>query len=308
MLRALAYERDPAGAARSLALFRILLGCAVLWQALATARDLPLLVGEFGLIQRNLNDALAADVLPRIRWFVPAHASGWASEKHIIYFLFALYLISVFYLIVGYRTKWFAAASLFFHLLFNSSGSASSYGAHALSTSGLFFCLVLPVGCFYAVRGGKRPVVPDTIGISRFGLRAYMTLVYASSGMEKLSGGPWRNGDAMWNFLMRPEVSLMNFGWISHVPFVAAGLAWIVLAVETGYILCLIMTRIRPVWFFLTLLLHLGIALTIHLWFFSLTMIALNVGALAALRGSPRVQAGRLVHFGPRPVASRNAN
>jgi uncharacterized membrane protein YphA (DoxX/SURF4 family) len=283
-------EEDPAAAARMLAVFRILLGAALLWQTLATARDLPLLVSEFGLIQRSLNDALAAEVLPRVSWFLPSHPAPWPWEKHVIYLLLGLYLISVFYLMIGYKTKLFAAASLFFHLLFKASGSASAYGAHELSTSALFFCLILPVDRFYAVSTRPPVVLPDTLDIARLGLRAYMTLVYVSSGIEKLSGQAWRNGEAMWNFLMRPEVTVMNFGWISQAPWIALLAGWVVLGIEIGYGLCLLAPRARLWWLILTSLLHTGIAITANLWFFSVTMIALNI---AALGGSPRLRRPR---------------
>lgn len=269
-------------AARMLAVFRLMLGGVLLWQALATARDLPLLVGEFGLIQRNLNDALALEVIPRIAWVAPA----WLSEKHAIYLLLGAYLISLFYLMVGYKTRMFAAASLFLHLLFKASGAASVYGAHELATSALFFCLVLPVDRFYSLSARRPLPLPESIDIGRLGLRAYMALVYVSSGIEKLSGEAWRNGEAMWNFLMRPEVTLINFGWMSRTPWLPVVTGWMVLAIEIGYGLCLFVPRIRLLWLLFTFLLHMGIALTAHLWFFSLTMIALNA---AALGGSPRL-------------------
>ncbi|HXG32336.1 MAG TPA: HTTM domain-containing protein [Bryobacteraceae bacterium] len=298
-LRRRVLEEDPEAAARMLAIFRLILGAALLWQALATAKDLPLLMGEFGLIQRSLNDALAAEGVPRIGWFVPAQAPAWLSEKRVIYLLFSLYLISIFYLMAGYRTRLFAGASLFFHLLFKASGAASAYGAHELATSALFFCLILPVDRFYALSGRRGIPLPETIDIGRLGLRAYMSVVYVSSGVEKLSGEAWRSGEAMWNFLMRPEVTVADFGWISQAPWLAAGVAWAVLVIEAGYALSLFLPRVRLWWLVLTVVLHLGIAITVNLWFFSLTMIALNV---AALGGSPRLPHLKGMRFIVRPL------
>ncbi len=288
-LRRRMLEEDPAAAAQMLAIFRLIVGVALLWQALATARDLPLLMGEFGLIQRSLNDALAAQGVPRIGWFAPVQAPAWLSEKRVIYLLLSLYLISIFYLMAGYRTKLFAGASLFFHLLFKASGAASAYGAHELATSALFFCLILPVDRYYTFSGRQGMPIPETIDIGRLGLRAYMSLVYVSSGIEKLSGEAWRSGEAMWNFLMRPEVTVMDFGWISQAPWLATALAWTVLVIEVGYGVCLFWPRVRLWWLVLTLLLHLGIAITAKLWFFSLTMIALNVAALGGSPSLPRL-------------------
>ena len=115
---------------------------------------------------------------------------------------------------------------------------------------------------------------------ARHVLRLYLTLVYASSGIEKLTGEAWRNGHAIWDFLMRPEVTIANFGWLSAVPWLAVMCGWSVLAIEIGYGTSVFFERLRKPLFIATLLMHLGIAVTFHLWAFSLTMIALNCGAL----------------------------
>jgi len=278
------FEADIGRAAQALAVFRISLGIVTLWQAVMTARDLPLLVGEFGLMQRSINDAMAPPFLPRLGWFHKLWEIGLVTEHQLIYILLGCYLICLFFLIAGWRTRFFAAASLFFHLLFKASGSASSYGAHELSTNGLFFCILLPVSAYYTLERRVPAMDAFAIRLGRFALRAYLSIVYVSSGITKLSGPAWRNGDAMWNFFMRPEVTMMNFGWLSHVPWLVAAMGWFTLMAETGYFLCLFSVRARTVWFFATLLLHLGIGVTFHLWFFSLTMIALNVGALGGFR------------------------
>ena len=277
---AYSFEPDINRAARALAVFRISLGLVVLWQAIMTARDLPLLMSQFGLIQQSINEAMAPPFLPRLAWFHKLWDAGLLTEHQLIYILLGLYLICIFFLIAGWRTRIFAAASLFFHLLFKASAASSSYGAHELSTNGLFFCILLPVSSYYTL-ARHAPAVDDFhVRLARLVLRSYLSIVYVSSGITKLLGATWRNGEAMWNFLMRPEVSVMNFGWLSHLPWLLVALGWFTLIVETGYLLCLFSVRARVAWFFGTLLLHLGIAVTLHLWFFSLTMIALNVGAL----------------------------
>jgi hypothetical protein len=273
------FEADIDRAAKALAVFRISLGLVVLWQAVITAWDLPMLVGQFGLMQRPINEAMAPPFLPRLSWFHRLWEMGLVTEHQLIYILLGLYLICLFYLIAGWRTSIFAAGSLFFHLLFKASGSASSYGAHELSTNGLFFCILLPVSSYYTLGRGTPAVDAFAVRLGRFVLRSYLSIVYVSSGIMKISGPAWRNGDAMWNFFMRPEVTVMNFGWLSHVPWLVVGMGWFTLLVELGYFLSLFSVKARICWFFATLLLHLGIGITFHLWFFSLTMIALNVGA-----------------------------
>jgi hypothetical protein len=277
-------EPDIARAAAALSAFRILLGTVVLWQAVMTARDLQLLVGEFGLMQRPINQALAPPLLPTVASFHKLWNLGLLSERQVIYILLGMYMISLVYVIAGWRTKIFAAAALFLHLLFKASGFASIYGAHELATNGLFFCMLLPVSTRFTL-AKKPPVVDDFfIRVGRTVLRCYLSIVYVSSGIEKVSGPAWRDGGAMWTFLMRPEVTIMNFGWLSHLPWLVFIMGWFVLTVEIGYFFCLFSQRARIMWFFGTLLLHLGICLTFHLWAFSLIMVALNCGALGGFQ------------------------
>jgi len=247
---------------RALSAFRMLLAAAILMQALATARDLPLFVGRYGLMQQPVNEAVSPVELPRLSWLAPI------PERPLIYACLGVYLVSVFYAGAGFQSVWFATLALFIHLLFKGSGFASSYGAADLATNGLFFCIVLPG----LTPGGARRV-----------LRLYLTLVYAASGIEKLTGEAWRDGDAIWNFLMRPEVTIAKFGWLSAVPWLAVICGWSVLAIEIGYATTLFFERLRKPFFIATLLMHVAIAVAFHLWVFSLTMIALNCGALAAV-------------------------
>jgi hypothetical protein len=288
-------EPDIARAAAALSVFRIALGLVVLWQAVMTARDLQLLVGEFGLMQRPINQALAPPSLPTVAWFHKLWDLGLLSERHVIYILLALYMISLVYVIAGWRTKIFAGVALFLHLLFKASGFASIYGAHELATNGLFFCMLLPVSTRYTLVRNAPAVDAFFVRVGRSVLRAYLSIVYVSSGIEKISGPAWRDGSAMWNFLMRPEVTIMNFGWLNHVPWLVLIMGWFVLTVEIGYFFCLFSQRARVAWFFGTLLLHLGISLTFHLWAFSFIMMALNCGALGGFpmqwRRRPAVQA-----------------
>ena len=124
LVKACAFEADIDRAARALSIFRISLGLVTLYQAVMTARDLPLLVGEFGLMQRPINEALAPPTLPKLGWFHRIWEMGLLTERQVIYVLLGLYLICLFYLIAGWRTRVFAAAALFFHLLFKASGFA----------------------------------------------------------------------------------------------------------------------------------------------------------------------------------------
>src|SRR5205807_8106514 len=114
IVAACSFEWDIDRAAKALSIFRIGLGTIVLYQAVMTAWDLPLLVGKFGLIQRPINEAIAAPSLPSIAWFHRIWEMGLLTELQVIYILMGLYLVCLCYLIAGGIPEYLPLARCFF--------------------------------------------------------------------------------------------------------------------------------------------------------------------------------------------------
>lgn len=111
-------------------------------------------------------------------------------------------------------------------------------------------------------------------------MQIHLCWAYGMSGIEKLSGYNWRNGESVWKALHLPSFEnpfieqidyLGKFSWI----FVISG--WAIIIIELLYPLFVNIYRTRKLWLYLTILMHVFIALFLNLYFFSAIMIVWNI-------------------------------
>ena len=107
----------------------------------------------------------------------------------------------------------------------------------------------------------------------------HLFLIYFSTGMEKIMGWQWRTGEVMWRAWMMPQFRVYDMTWLAWYPWLAKALAWSTLFMEIGYPLLLGIPRTRKLAAWGIISLHVGIALTMHLWSFSAVMITLTACA-----------------------------
>ncbi len=116
-------------------------------------------------------------------------------------------------------------------------------------------------------------------------LQVHFCFIYMASGMSKLKGGAWWNGNAIWDVMVVPEFTLLRYPWYEQMMNVIAGSkpvyytfiscgAWFTLFLELG-LPFLIWTRLRPVMVFMATLLHAGIGVLMGLNLFELMMMAM---------------------------------
>jgi len=146
----------------------------------------------------------------------------------------------------------------------------------------LLYTMLMPCGDALSldVLLGRRKSEPSVAaGVTRRMLQLHVCIVYTSSGLEKAAGIQWWNGEAIWRSLMLPVFNQFNFGWLSHVPWMAMIAGWSILAIETGYGIAVWFRKTRAIWIFLTVAMHMGIGMFLGMWMFGAIMILLNLGA-----------------------------
>jgi len=206
------------------------------------------------------------------------------SYDSLVVFSRVAYPVLLVLLIVGAGTRLSAILCLFFQLLFCKSIHLYQYGVDFFSTIGLFYCCVFPVGSIYSVDNWlrKRPApVTHHILYLRL-LRAHLGIVYFFSGLDKVLGPSWRNGEAIWKALHAHNYySLINLDFTPR-PWFFMTASWITMIVEMGYPVCMNLPQVRKYWLAGILLMHIGIAIFMGLFFFSALMILLNLAAYYA--------------------------
>lgn len=249
---------------RPLAAFRIGAAAVLLLQAAMIAPQLFLFFGTRGIVQKELMDLFASPLLPRVSWI--------STSNTALLVCFAAYVAALHMLLVGWQTRFAAIAAWLLHLALKTSGNASAYGVFEFATIALFYCAVFPTAASGA------PASPW----SRLALRVlqiHLCVVYLSSGIEKLTGVQWRNGEAVWRAVLRPSWEPFDLTWLAAHPWIPLLACWATLAIEIGYAF-LVWPRATRKWIVLaTIGMHAGIAVVLGLWSFSALMIVYNVGA-----------------------------
>ncbi len=160
-----------------------------------------------------------------------------------------------------------------------AQGHFTGYGLDLFAHFSLFYAIFMPMGAAYSadklIRGGS---VDKTwqAGISLRVFQLHLAIAYFASGVEKLAGEQWRNGEAVWRSLMLPLYRQYDMSWLASMPWIALAFAWGTLVIEIGYPFFIFPRRTRPAWVALTISLHLSIALFLGLHLFGLLMAILT--------------------------------
>jgi hypothetical protein len=274
-----AFVLEPASA-RPLAVMRIGIAAALIGEAAVVASHLHDYYGPLGLVQPPVTDALAHWSLPSLPALARALSFTGLTESGAVQAAFAVYVLALHLLLLGCRTRAAAVVSWLLFLAFKKAGSAAAYGGLEFAQIALFYCVVLPVGDALSIDAFRRPR-PPSVG-ARIGLRLlqlHLCVVYLSSGIEKARGDQWWTGEAIWRALMRPGHGDIDFSWLAVHPLVAKLACWGTVTCEIGYSLFVWLKRTRKLWVLAVIGMHLAIAVSLGLVFFSAVMIALNVAA-----------------------------
>lgn len=113
-------------------------------------------------------------------------------------------------------------------------------------------------------------------------MQFHLSFAYMVSGIEKLSGYNWRNGESIWKAIHLPNFDNdfeINVDWLGEYPIVFLFIGWLTIIIELFYPLFISIRKTRMFWLYFTIGLHLSIALFLNLYFFSAIMIIWNVTA-----------------------------
>lgn len=215
---------------RALAVFRVGLGFAVLFDVLQRAGSLRAHYTDAGVLSRT--DALQQ--FPALHeWGLCIHLLGGSTLAQ--GFLFALHALAAIALIVGYRST---VASFVAWLLTSSVQLRNPYlggGFDALLRMFLLWAIFLPLGRRGSVdsRHNADAIEAEPHGsVGSVALKLQVALVYLAAGFAKGETEVWRGGDAL-ALVLHDEFFANAFGlWLGEWATLCRGLTWIVLLAE----------------------------------------------------------------------------
>lgn len=128
-------------------------------------------------------------------------------------------------------------------------------------------------------RGGPAPTVSANLALRL--VQLHLCLIYGVAGLSKLMGPHWWDGSAIARLLGNSEFRPIDLSGLVQFEGLINLATHATLAIEIGYPIFVWLRGFRPWVIGLALAMHLGIALTMGLWEFSLAMIAGNLAFMS---------------------------
>lgn len=273
-----------------LSFFRIVIALLVLVHFCATWRDFSLLYGSDGVLARDLAELFKEGWIPsfsQISAFLTDTVSS-AESTNILLFK-GLFVVAAVLLALGLFTRPAAVVLLALHLVLAKGSYLYAYGIDYFKTIALFYCCIFPVGGQASLDNrlfrARKHALPNPTPFRRV-LQLHISLAYFFSGLDKMVGFNWRNGEAVWKALHLPYNKTELGSLLTPLaqwPFLFVLMGWAVVLIELCYPAFIFPRKTRAVWLSLTVLMHVGIMFFLNLPYFAMLMILLNLSAFLDL-------------------------
>lgn len=244
---------------RNIRLFRVLFSIILFFAFLSRSSDLEFFYSNYGIVS---SEVFSDDNSGIFRFSIFQIFSG----KIAILASHFLLLLSLVFLCFGIFPRYFSLCALLLHLSFVHRNSAVIYGLDSIAS---YYLLYLIFADHYI----DRPQTP--MGSAAFRLaQIQLCIIYGYSGIQKLRGLAWWQGEALWGVLGNDQITRWNLSWVSHFPLLLSVADYLVLAWEIYFPVLIWKKSLRRWVLICGLALHLSIALTLNLTFFALLMIS----------------------------------
>ncbi|RDC55373.1 hypothetical protein DU508_17525 [Pedobacter chinensis] len=267
--------------------FRIAIGLFCCTHLLAISRDFELLYTDSGLIPLKILSIQKVQYMPSYSYvqsiltYLGITSSSFALGYMILYGILCITLV------FGFLTRFSSLTLLFLHILIFQSSTPYMYGVEFFKSIALFYCFIFPVGNKISVDSliFKRSEINPTP--YRNLLKIHMSIVYFTSGIDKSFGINWWNGESVWKAIHLPGFKsniIDNYNLFAQYPSLPLLFGIGTIIIEVFYPLAMAFRKTRMLWLLLTISLHVGIILSLNLYFFGLLMILLNLAAFLTLK------------------------
>jgi predicted DCC family thiol-disulfide oxidoreductase YuxK len=261
---------------------RMIVGAVLLAQAYVLLKYRGILLDPEGALPWAITDTWVDPLLPKLSDLLPAFAALGLGPGAGVMIVLGLHAVAAAFFMVGYRTRIATVVAWATFVLIKNSSMPYTYGLGTMLLIALFYSLFMPVGREWSVdralepRGASGPPGDASACVLMF--RLHLCLIYAAAGLAKLAGDQWWTGDAIWRALTLPQFRQFDAQPLLAFPALLVALSAFTIVSQLAYPV-LVWTRLRVFIVLLAELMHLGIAIFLGLWLFSLMMIALNTAA-----------------------------
>jgi uncharacterized membrane protein YphA (DoxX/SURF4 family) len=270
-----------------LATLRIGLGLQLVLYCITSRADwlqmFTLHPGSF--VTRDLTEALVtlgAALVPRVSWLISVGEFIGLSEATVLWVVWSGLLAAGLCLVAGIFCRSAAIAAWFLHLFAIKSSALLSYGVDNFTSIGLFYLMLSPLPDHLALDSRWRKWPPKNAQLQSFWqrvLQLHLCVIYFFSGLTKLLGSGWWNGESLWRALTRPPFDMVSSEVLIHGKYLFIPLGLGICLLEISYPIFIWLRRTRLIWVVGIIAMHGAIAVLMGLYLFGLIMAVLNVAA-----------------------------
>jgi hypothetical protein len=208
----------------------------------------------------------------------------WGTKLSSHYLLFALYLLSLVGLTLGFRPRLMALFACLFAATFHHRLAELMNGGDSLYRNGLYFLILAPSGATWSIdhwlrtrrlraRGDAAADAP--VFIEPWSVRLMqiqVCIMYFFTGVYKL-GEDYINGEALYWVLNDVAITRWPYAWLPIPLFICRLMTWTALAFELGFSFLVWFRPLRRWVLLMGIGLHLGILLIMEIgWFSQVTL------------------------------------
>lgn len=258
----------------NLALFRILFSSVMALMYFNRQRDVSLFFSNEGILPQSL----ALKILPpgmRPAFLLGFWSDAWMPWVH------GFYILLLVLLALGVVSRWVGLAAIYLQLAFLFRNYSVAFGADQIGTIFLLYLALtqsdarLSLRSWWRRQSGRPELSGDllTSVFYRF-LQIQLCVIYVYSGMEKLKGGSWWDGTAVWSVFANSQMVIADLTWVRHLPLLVVLISFSTILFELYFPVLVWVRPLRKYFLAAGVLFHAGIGVVMALWSFALIMIS----------------------------------
>jgi hypothetical protein len=267
---------DPA----TLGVIRILTGAMLFYTHLVWTLDLPGFFGPHGWLSPSTVIALPEHSNWSWSWFY------WIDAPTVLWAVHIAALIVFVLFTVGLWSRVTSILAFLATISYINRASLAQFGLDDTNAMLAMYLMVGPSGAAYSVdrwrkrrRAGGQFAIEPRIGanVAIRLLQVHMCVIYLFSGIGKIQGENWWNGNAILMAVANQEYQSLDVTWLIHYRWLASLLAHLTVFWEASYCVLVWPRLTRPLVLAVALGIHLGIGAFLGMWTFGLAMIIGNI-------------------------------
>ncbi|MFP5519740.1 MAG: HTTM domain-containing protein [Bdellovibrionia bacterium] len=255
----------------NLAFLRIVLCGTLFYLYLARSWNLNFFSSEAWVQPEQALQLLHEGYRPVFSWYF--FSDSWAIPMH------AMLVLILFFAMLGLGNRLLLLAAWVINIAFMQRNYAVNFGADVIGSLFLLYLSFTPAFERLSVVSlfRKRKFRESTSLVESVFYRLMMvqiSIIYAYTGFEKLKGGSWWDGTALWSVVGNPQMTTMDFSWLRHFPLVIALMTFVTVLFEIYWPFAVFIRKTKYWFLGLGVMFHTGIALMMGLGPFSVIMMS----------------------------------